>query len=65
MTIMTLVHSMHQLYMHLETRHVNRRQVNRRQLKQDILIKGQWKKLHPLDVKTVVIKTFKYVPSFF
>jgi hypothetical protein len=55
MTIMTLIHSMH----HMEwTRHVNQRQ-----LKQDIPIKGRWKELHPLDVKTVVIKSFECVPS--
>jgi hypothetical protein len=36
MTIMTLVHSMHQLCMHLEIGHVNWRQ-----LKQDISIKGR------------------------
>jgi hypothetical protein len=58
MTIMALVHSMHELCMHLETR-----RVNRRQLKQDIPIKGWWKELHPLDVKTVEIKSFEYVPS--
>jgi hypothetical protein len=58
MTIMALVHSMHQLCMCLKTR-----RVNRRQLKQDISIKGWWKELHPLDVKTVEIKNFEYVPS--
>jgi hypothetical protein len=58
MTIMTLVHSMHQLCMRLETR-----RVNQRQLKQDIPIKGRWKELHPLDVKTIEIKSFEYVPS--
>jgi hypothetical protein len=56
MTIMMLVHSMH----HMEwTRHVNWRQ-----LKQDIPFKGWWKELYPLDVKTIKIKNFEYVPSF-
>jgi hypothetical protein len=49
MTIMPLVHSMH----HMKWT----RRVNRRQLKQDIPIKGWWKELHPLDVKTVKIKS--------
>ena len=59
MTIMMLFHYMYQLCMRLETRYVNRKQ-----LKQDIPIQGRWKILHPLNVKIVVIKSFKYVPSF-
>jgi hypothetical protein len=55
MTIMMLVHSMH----HMEWT----RRVNRRQLKQDITIKCWWMELHPLDVKTIKIKSFEYVPS--
>jgi hypothetical protein len=55
MTIMTLVHSIH--YMEWTGR------VNRRQLKQDISIKDRWKELHPLDVKTVKIKSLEYIPS--
>jgi hypothetical protein len=58
MTIMTLVHSMHQLCMGLESR-----LVNWRQLKVYIPVKGRWKELHLLNVKTVVIKTPKCVPS--
>jgi hypothetical protein len=57
MTIMMLVHSMH----HMECT----RRVNQRQLKQDIPIKGRWKELHPLDVKSIEIKSFEYVPSSF
>jgi hypothetical protein len=57
MTIMMLVHSMH----HMEWT----RRVNQRQLKQDIPIKGRWKELHPLDVKSIEIKSFEYVPSSF
>jgi hypothetical protein len=57
MTIMTLVHS---------TQHMEWiRRVNRRQLKHDIPIKDRWKKLHPLDVKSVEIKSFENVPSSF
>jgi hypothetical protein len=60
MTIVMLVHSMHQLCICLQIR-----RVNRRQLEQDIPIKGWWKELYPLDVKTVKIKCFEYVPSAF
>jgi hypothetical protein len=58
MTIMTLVHSMHELCRGLETE-----RVNRRQLKHDISIKFWWKELHPLDVKIIKIKIFENVPS--
>jgi hypothetical protein len=34
-----------------------------RQLKEYIPVKGWWKELHPLDVKSVIIETLKSVPS--
>jgi hypothetical protein len=58
MTIMTLVHSMHQLCMGVESRHVNQRQ-----FKQDIPIKAWWKKLYPLNIKIFIIKTPNCIPS--
>jgi hypothetical protein len=58
MTIVTLIHSMHQLCIGLQIQHVNRRQ-----LEENIAIKDRWKELHPLDVKTVKIKCFEYVPN--
>jgi hypothetical protein len=57
---MTLVHSLHQLCTGLESQHVNRRE-----LKKYILVKGRWKELHPLNVKIVMIKTPKRIPSSF
>ena len=58
MTVMMLVHSMHQLCMGLESGHVNQRQ-----LKQYVSIEGWWEELYPLNVKAIVIKTPKCIPS--
>jgi hypothetical protein len=58
MTVMMLVHSMHQLCMGVESR-----LINWRQLKEYIPNKGWLKELQTLHVKNDVIKTLKCVPS--
>jgi hypothetical protein len=56
MTVMTLVHSVNQLCMGVESR-----LLNQRQLKYFIPVKGRWKELNPLNVKNVVMKSSKCI----